>query len=255
MPDARQQRPDSGIARPKRTLSLRVRLMILAVIAVVPLLVERIYNEEFDRSERIETAYKQALGLARQGAAEQNEVIGSARAILQVVASARATFNASNDECNLFLANIAKPVPWIRTLSVADLQGRIFCSSYPELDRPGYFRPSAFSQGGRQRRFRAQRLLRRHPRQGFDHYAGARAARAKWRHRRGRARFARPQLVRARRQDFRPAVRQHDDDRWHRHRACALSDPPGVCRPGIQGPPVDSSHAVAPRRPRHRDRA
>jgi GGDEF domain-containing protein len=146
MPDARQQRPDSGIARPKRTLSLRVRLMILAVIAVVPLLVERIYNEEFDRSERIETAYKQALGLARQGAAEQNEVIGSARAVLQVVASARATFNASNDECNLFLANIAKPVPWIRTLSVADLQGKIFCSSYPDSigldisDRPHFLK-------------------------------------------------------------------------------------------------------------------
>jgi len=103
--------------------------MILAVIAIVPLLLERIHNEEFDRNERIQAAYKQALDVARQGAAEQNEVIASARAILQVIATARATFDASNNECNRFLATIAKPVPWIKALSVANLQGRIICSS------------------------------------------------------------------------------------------------------------------------------
>jgi len=106
--------------------------MILAVIAVAPLLLERAYNEEFDRKERIEAAYKQAFDVARQGAAEQNNVIVSARAFLQVVASARATFNSSNDECNRFLETIAKPAPWIKTLSVANIQGRIICSSSPE---------------------------------------------------------------------------------------------------------------------------
>jgi hypothetical protein len=89
MPDARRQRPESKITRPRRTLSVRVRLMILAIIAIVPLLLERIHNEDFERNERIQAAYKQALDVARQGAAEQNQVIVSARAILQVVASAR----------------------------------------------------------------------------------------------------------------------------------------------------------------------
>ena len=132
MPDAPRQRPDSGIARPKRTLSLRVRLMILAVIAIVPLLLERIHNEEFDRSERIEAAYKHALDIARQGATEQNEAIVSARALLQVVASARTTFKPFDAECNQFLTDVAKPAPWIRTLSIANLQGRIICSSFPD---------------------------------------------------------------------------------------------------------------------------
>ena len=131
MSDARLQRSVSEIAQPRRTLSVRVRLMILAVIAVMPLLLERIHNEEFERGERIQAAYKQALDVARQGAAEQNKVIVSVRAILQVVATARATFDASNDECNRFLAKIAKPVPWIKALSVANLQGRIICSSEP----------------------------------------------------------------------------------------------------------------------------
>jgi GGDEF domain-containing protein len=149
MPDARRQRPESKITRPRRTLSVRVRLMILAIIAIVPLLLERIHNEDFERNERIQAAYKQALDVARQGAAEQNQVIVSARAILQVVASARATFDASNDECNRFLATIAKPAPWIKTLSVANLQGRIICSSAPDpigldiSERPHFFKAVA----------------------------------------------------------------------------------------------------------------
>lgn len=126
-----QQPPASASAKPKRTLSVRVRLMILALIAIVPMLVERVYNEEFNRKEHVQAAYKQALDLARQGASLQNDAIISARAFLQVIASARATFSATDEECNRFLATIVKPAPWLRTLSVANLQGRIICSSFP----------------------------------------------------------------------------------------------------------------------------
>jgi len=112
-------------------LSIRVRLMILAVIAIVPIFVERIHNEEIDRRDRIQAADTQALDLARRGAALQNDAIISARALLQVVASARETFNASNEACNRFLTTIAKPAPWLRTLSVANLRGQIVCSSFP----------------------------------------------------------------------------------------------------------------------------
>ena len=132
MLDANQKRPESRIARPRRALSVRVRLMILAVIAVAPLLLERLYNEEFDRRERIELAYKQAAGLAKQGAVAQNEALVSARALLQAIVSARSTFNPSNDDCNKVLTETAKPIPWIKTLSVANLQGKIICSSFPE---------------------------------------------------------------------------------------------------------------------------
>ena len=71
-------------------------------------------------------------------------MIVSARALLQVVASARATFNFNDTECDRFLSTIAKPAPWIKTLSVANLQGRIICSSSPEAfgldisDRPHF---------------------------------------------------------------------------------------------------------------------
>jgi GGDEF domain-containing protein len=129
MSDVNRQRAIPGTGSPKRALSVRVRLMILAVIAVVPLLLERIHNEEFDRSERIEAAYKQAASLAKQGAVAQNEVIVSARALLQAIVTARATFKSSDDDCNKFMTDVAKPIPWIKTLSVANLQGKIICSS------------------------------------------------------------------------------------------------------------------------------
>jgi GGDEF domain-containing protein len=131
MPKGRQQQPNSGTTR-RRTLSIRVRLMILAVIAVVPLLIERFHNEETDRHDHIDAAYKQALDVARRGTAAQNEAIISARAILQVVASVRETFSASDESCGRFLAHIAEPLPWIKVLSVANLQGLIVCSSRPE---------------------------------------------------------------------------------------------------------------------------
>lgn len=110
---------------------MRVRLMIMAVLVVLPVLAERIHNEQIDRNDRVESTYKQALSLARQGAATQNEILVSLRGILQSVASARSTFKFSNDACDQFLAKIARPIPWIQALSVADLQGRVICSSFP----------------------------------------------------------------------------------------------------------------------------
>jgi GGDEF domain-containing protein len=121
--------------------------MILAVIAVAPLLLERVYNERQDRIERIQDAYSHAFSLAKQGAVAQNEVIISARSLLQAIVSARATFHAFDGDCSPFLAKIAAPIPWIKTLSVANLQGKIVCSSYPEAlgldisERPHFIGP------------------------------------------------------------------------------------------------------------------
>src|SRR5665213_2296194 len=152
MPDASRQRPESRIAVPKRTLSIRARLMILAIIAIAPILLERIYNEEFDRAERVDATYKQALGLARQAAAAQNNVIVSTRAFLQVLAAVDVDSFPGDGSCERFLAEIAKPARWIRNLSVANRNGMIVCSSNPDAigldisDRPHFV--NAVKSGG-----------------------------------------------------------------------------------------------------------
>ena len=125
------QRAQSAIAQSKRALSIRARLMILAVIAIVPIVLERIYNEQFDRSERIDAAYKQALSLAQRAAAAQNDVFVSTRAFLTVLAGTRVVTSPSDPSCDQLLKSIAAPERWIRALSVANLDGRIICSSNP----------------------------------------------------------------------------------------------------------------------------
>ena len=124
-------RADSAAVRPKRSLSIRARLMILAIIAIVPIVLERIHNEQFDRSERIDAANQQLLGLARRAAALQNDLIVSTRTLLQVLAGSRAVSTPSDPSCGTILKSIAEPDRWIKTLSVASLDGRIVCSSNP----------------------------------------------------------------------------------------------------------------------------
>src|SRR5262245_9426876 len=93
--------------RGRFALTIRGRLMVLAVIAMVPLLVDRIRALETDRAERIEAASRQALMLARQGAAAQSEVVSSMRAMLQAVAGARRLLVVPSPGCNAFLSEVA----------------------------------------------------------------------------------------------------------------------------------------------------
>ena len=59
----------------KPTLSIRARLVILALLAVVPLMFDRVRLLEQTRLERIEDAATDALELARRGADGQREII------------------------------------------------------------------------------------------------------------------------------------------------------------------------------------
>jgi hypothetical protein len=65
---------------------IRVRLMVLAIIAIVPLVISRIYDEQRDRAERIAAAFRQARALAQEGADKQNEYLATTRSFLQVIA-------------------------------------------------------------------------------------------------------------------------------------------------------------------------
>ncbi len=103
--------------------------MILALIAFVPVVLERVYSEQSDRHERIEVAHREALGLARHAAGLQRDVIISTRALLQVLAGTGAVSVPSERSCNPLLKSIAELQASIKTLSVATLDGRIVCSN------------------------------------------------------------------------------------------------------------------------------
>ena len=123
------QRLNRKAVRSRFALSIRARLMILAVIAIVPLLLDRVRDIESDRAERIEAAAKQALNLARQGMAAQNEVIVSVRAFMQVAASAHGLMTTRGERCDNFLADAVRQVSWLRNMSFVSPSGQIICSS------------------------------------------------------------------------------------------------------------------------------
>jgi diguanylate cyclase (GGDEF)-like protein len=128
----RDNSPDgSSGKRPAPRLSIRARLMLLALLAVVPLTLDRVRLLEASRTERTEMAASEALDLAKRGAAAQLEMINSTRAVLEVVARAYVTLARSGQECNDFLAGFAVDVPWIRALSVVGPNDRIICSTRP----------------------------------------------------------------------------------------------------------------------------
>ena len=106
-------------------LSIRARLMLLALLAVVPLTLDRVRLLEASRTERIEMAANEALELAKRGAAAQLEMINSTRAVLEVVARGYITLARSGQNCDDFLAGFAVDVPWIRALSVVGPNDRL----------------------------------------------------------------------------------------------------------------------------------
>src|ERR1700675_4921608 len=95
-------------------LSIRSRLILLALLAVVPLMLDRVRLLEASRAERIDIATGEVLDLARRATEAQSEIINSTRAMLQVVARAYVTLTSSGQNCTAFLAGFAADVPWIK---------------------------------------------------------------------------------------------------------------------------------------------
>ena len=122
-------RPPSSAAGPRATPSIRARLLVLALIAVVPLMVERARRIETDRAERIAALSQDARALARQGAESQRELIIAVKAVVQVVARAHTTLASSSESCGRFLVDATSDAPWIAGLSIVGANGRVICST------------------------------------------------------------------------------------------------------------------------------
>ena len=102
-----------SLRRTGPTLSIRARLVILALLAVVPLMLDRVRVLEATRTERIEDAAAEALELARRGVDCQREIIATARAMLQVMARAYVGALASGTTCNFYLTDLSAGMPLV----------------------------------------------------------------------------------------------------------------------------------------------
>src|SRR5579862_7676844 len=115
--------------RSKPILSIRARLIVLALLIIAPLVFERVHGLEAARAQRNDRARAEVMDLAQRGAASQREVIYSVRALLEVVARAYASMPPAAADCNKYLTALTGSVPWIRALSIAGTEGQIACST------------------------------------------------------------------------------------------------------------------------------
>jgi diguanylate cyclase (GGDEF)-like protein len=121
--------PASSNARPKATLSIRARLLLLALVAVVPLMVDRAMVIESNRKERMTALSEEALALTRQGVEAQQEIVIAVRSVAQVVARAHATLGASAEGCAKFLTGATSDATWMTSLSIVGANGKVACST------------------------------------------------------------------------------------------------------------------------------
>jgi diguanylate cyclase (GGDEF)-like protein len=138
-------RSHSTARRTKPILSIRARLVVLALLAVVPLMVDRVRLLEASRAERIDEAAAEVLDLTRRGAEGQREIITTVRAMLQVMARAYVATLARGETCNFYLKDLVAHMPWIKGMSLIGPDARVKCSSLPAAagidmsDRPHYW--------------------------------------------------------------------------------------------------------------------
>ncbi len=138
-------RSGSTARRATQMLSIRGRLVVLALLAVVPLMVDRVRLLEATRIERIDDTATEVLELTKHGADGQREIITTARAMLKVMARAYVTMLARGETCNLYMKDLVADMPWIKGMSIVGSDARIKCATLPSAigldmtERPHYW--------------------------------------------------------------------------------------------------------------------
>ena len=124
-------KPRASSRRHKPFLSIRARLLVLALLAIAPLLLERVHGLEAARGARTVRANADVVDLARRGVEAQRDIISSTRAILQIVTRVFAKIQIDRSNCSQYMTGLTANIPWIRDISVAATDGRIVCSTDP----------------------------------------------------------------------------------------------------------------------------
>lgn len=111
--------------------SLRARLILLVLLAVVPALGVICYTAQEQRRVASVEAQQNALRLARLVSANQDGLIEGARQLLTALAQVPVVRASHPVPCSAFLGDLLKAYPLYANFGVADPKGEIFCSGLP----------------------------------------------------------------------------------------------------------------------------
>lgn len=128
----------------KAIFDVRARLIVLALILVVPLMLDRVRVLEESRAHQVKAASSELVSLARRGAHSQREMMKAVEGFLKTSASIFVYAQRLGRPCALLELGLKVNLNGIGNISVVSKEGRVLCSTLPALvglditDRP-YF--------------------------------------------------------------------------------------------------------------------
>lgn len=113
----------------KALLGIRARLVVLALILVVPLMLDRVRVLEDTRAKQVVQAANELSELAKHTADAQREIISTVQAVLKSSAYIYAAASQEGRGCAIMRASLRVDLPWIRSLSIIGPDGVVKCST------------------------------------------------------------------------------------------------------------------------------
>lgn len=117
----------------KTLLGIRARLVVLALILVVPLMLDRVRLLEDSRSKQVTQAANELSELAKHTADAQREIISTVQAVVKSSAYIYSAASHQGRGCAVMRASLRVDLPWIRSLSIVGPGGKIDCSTMPSI--------------------------------------------------------------------------------------------------------------------------
>lgn len=117
----------------KALFDIRARLILLALILVVPLMVDRVRTLEENRTRQINAATTDLLNAARRGADAQREMVKQVQGMLRTSAAIFVHASKLGRPCALLESGLKVQLEGIGNISVASREGRVVCSTNPKI--------------------------------------------------------------------------------------------------------------------------
>jgi diguanylate cyclase (GGDEF)-like protein len=124
------------------TLTIRARVLILVIVAMAPIVLERVSGLQVGRADRIRLSETTMRDLAKHGADEYGQMLTLARTVMGAAALAEPDGAVDPKNCSHLMQDLNRGTDVIESLSIATPAGRILCSSQPDVvgvdvgDRP-----------------------------------------------------------------------------------------------------------------------
>jgi diguanylate cyclase (GGDEF)-like protein len=126
----------------KPSLTIRARVLILVIIAMTPIVLERVSGLQVGRADRIRLTETTMRDLAKHGADVYGQMLTLARTVMGAAALAQPEGDVDPQRCGRLMRGLDQGTDVIESLSIASPAGHIFCSSEADVmgvdvgDRP-----------------------------------------------------------------------------------------------------------------------